>query len=76
MTYKQIETSREVRLWTTSIIIPAMVLLVTKPEVRQFAVNKANEIKITQREIKKLVSLIFFQLAKNSAYIMEPLGYY
>ena len=50
MTYKQIETSREVRLWATSIIIPAMVLLVTKPEVRQIAVNKANEIKI---DIKK-----------------------
>ena len=38
MTYKQIEASRERRLWATQIVIPAIALLTTTlviPEVRQ-----------------------------------------
>lgn len=49
MTYKQIEASREVRLWITQVIVPtlgmatAMVTMV--PEFRKAAVDKFNNVK-------------------------------
>ena len=48
MTRKQIDQSREVRLWIGQIIIPAMTLAATTlaiPEVRQAVTLKANNIK-------------------------------
>lgn len=48
MTYKQIETSREIRLWVGQIIIPAAtvaVTILTVPEVRQAVGAAANGIK-------------------------------
>lgn len=48
MTYKQIEASRELRLWIGQIIVPAITLAATTlaiPEVRQAVAAKANEIK-------------------------------
>lgn len=48
MTYKQIEASREARLWIGQIIVPAITLVGTSmaiPEVRQAVVAKASEIK-------------------------------
>lgn len=48
MTYKQIETAREVRLWISQIIVPAATVAVTAmtiPEVRQAIATKANSIK-------------------------------
>lgn len=48
MTYKQIEASREVRLWIGQIIVPAISIAVTTlaiPEVRQAVVTKAESIK-------------------------------
>lgn len=49
MTYKQIEASREARLWITQVIVPALgmatALVVTVPEVRAAVVDKAREIK-------------------------------
>ena len=41
MTYKQIETVREVRMWVTQLVIPgiALGLAVTKPEAISKAVN-------------------------------------
>lgn len=48
MSYKQIEASREARLWLGQIIVPAMGLAATVlaiPEVRQAVAAKANEIK-------------------------------
>lgn len=48
MTYKQIEASREVRLWIGQIIVPAVTLAATTltiPEVRQAVRMKAEEVK-------------------------------
>ena len=49
MTYKQIETSREIRLWITQVILPAVgigtVLVTTVPEFREAVVTKAKNVK-------------------------------
>lgn len=48
MTYKQIEASREARLWLGQIIIPlatGVVALMTVPEAREAVAAKANQIK-------------------------------
>lgn len=49
MTWKQIEASREVRLWVTQIIVPvlgmATALIVAVPEARDAAVAKFVETK-------------------------------
>ncbi len=52
MTYKQIETSREIRLWLGQIIIPAAsvaVAMLSIPEVRHAIATKAANIKETIR---------------------------
>lgn len=45
MTYKQIETSREIRLWIGQVIVPAVAFSMAFPEVRNAAINKAKNIK-------------------------------
>ena len=48
MTYKQIEASREARLWIGQIVVPAASVVVATlsiPEVRQMAATEANSIK-------------------------------
>lgn len=49
MTYKQIEATREVRLWIGQIIVPAATLattiLATNPELRNAAANKVKGVK-------------------------------
>ena len=48
MTYKQIEASRELRLWIGQIIVPAATVAITTmtiPEVRQAIAAKANSVK-------------------------------
>ena len=48
MTYKQIEASREARLWIGQIVVPAASVVVATlsiPEVRQMAAPKATSIK-------------------------------
>lgn len=46
MTYKQIEASREVRLWIGQVIVPATAMVMAvSPEARQAVVNKATSIK-------------------------------
>ena len=48
MTYKQIEASREARLWIGQIVVPAASVVVATlsiPEVRQMMATKANSIK-------------------------------
>lgn len=48
MTYKQIEASREVRLWIGQIIVPAAsvaVAILSIPEVRQMIATKAASVK-------------------------------
>jgi hypothetical protein len=53
MTYKQIEASREARLWIGQVIVPAVaaaVMLSTNPSVRYAVATKAGNVK---RFIKK-----------------------
>lgn len=48
MTYKQIEASREARLWINQVIVPAVATAVTLmaiPEVKEAVVEKAKSIK-------------------------------
>lgn len=45
MTWKQIETSREVRLWITQVVVPLVGIAAMVPEIRQAALAKAKEIK-------------------------------
>lgn len=48
MTWRQIEASREVRLWISQIIVPTVLSVATVaaiPEVRQSIKAKASEIK-------------------------------
>lgn len=48
MTWKQIETSREIRLWVGQIIVPTVTTvtgLMMIPEVRGLVKAKANELK-------------------------------
>lgn len=48
MTYKQIETAREVRMWITRIVIPAVVggvILMNDPVVRERAASFKSNMK-------------------------------
>lgn len=48
MTYRQIEASREIRLWVGQIIIPAAMVTVTimaNPDARKFVKDKFNSAK-------------------------------
>ena len=64
MTYKQIEASREARLWIGQILFPAMTLAVSTlaiPEVRQAVASKAESIK---NSIKNRNENIKFKVVK------------
>lgn len=57
MTYKQIEASRELRLWIGQVIVPAIgvsVALSANPEVRQAVNEKAKAIKAKLSRKKRL----------------------
>lgn len=49
MTYKQIEASREARLWITQVIVPTLAMtatvIATVPEIREAAVAKFENVK-------------------------------
>jgi hypothetical protein len=48
MTYKQIETSREIRLWIGQIVVPAVVgVMAASPEARNYVKKKYVGIKNT-----------------------------
>lgn len=44
MTYKQVEASREMRLWFTQVIVPAFCVVMLIPECREVVVTKAKEV--------------------------------
>ena len=57
MTYKQIEASRELRLWIGQVIVPAVsvsAVLLSNPNVRKVASEKLEDIKnkIRTRKIR------------------------
>ena len=45
MTYKQIEASREARLWIGQIIVPAVGLALAFPEARDWVKEKIEDVK-------------------------------
>ena len=45
MNYRQVETSREIRLWITQVIIPMFGIAMMIPEAREAIVSKAKELK-------------------------------
>lgn len=45
MTHKQIDASREARLWLTQVVLPVVGLVMMVPETRQIALAKASEMK-------------------------------
>ena len=45
MTYKQVETSREVRLWLTQIVLPVVGVIMLVPEARRAVVTKVKQAK-------------------------------
>lgn len=57
MSYRSVETSREIRLWIGQIIIPAVtgaVALLSIPQVREAVAVKADSVKRSiQEKIKK-----------------------
>lgn len=56
MTYRQIETSRELRLWTTQVLAPAvtgLVILMSIPEVRHKVKDTATKIVETIKRPKQ-----------------------
>lgn len=50
MTYRQVETSREIRLWITQVVIPMFGIAMMIPEVREAAVAKVRELKYRVKE--------------------------
>lgn len=50
MTYRQVETSREIRLWITQVIIPMCGIAMMIPEAREAVVAKAKELKDKVKE--------------------------
>ena len=50
MTWKQIETSREIRLWLSQIVIPAISVTMMVPEAREAVVEKFHEVKKSVKE--------------------------
>lgn len=57
MTYKQIEASREARLWIGQVIVPIITVVgaaMAVPEVRQAVTEKANNVKAAiKKKFKK-----------------------
>ena len=63
MTYKQIETMREIRLWIGQIVVPAtmsLMTLMTIPEVRSAVAAKAESMKKSiENKDKKIINVNF-----------------
>ena len=57
MTYKQIETSREIRLWIGQVIVPVATgaaIAMTNPEIRKAVVTKFNDVKKSVKQKFKM----------------------
>lgn len=55
MTYKQIEASRELRLWIGQVIVPAIgvsAALLSNPEIKRAVATKAEDVKAKIRRKK------------------------
>ena len=45
MTYKQIEASREARLWLSQIVLPVITVIMMVPETRKAVIEKLRDAK-------------------------------
>ena len=45
MTTKQIEASREIRLWCTQVVLPIVGAIIFKDDIRDFVKSKVHELK-------------------------------
>ena len=50
MTWKPLETSREIRLWLSQIVIPATGITMMIPEAREAVVEKFQKVKKSVKE--------------------------
>ena len=74
MTYKQIEASRELRLWIGQVIVPAVtmaVALASIPEVRNAASTKLEQLKW---KLKSRVSISSLQYTSIKARVIRAAG--
>lgn len=65
MTYKQIEASREARLWISQVIVPTALIvgsLLTVPEVRTAVADKSKQVK---ESIKAKLKKSKFKIVKG-----------
>lgn len=57
MTRKQLDTSREIRLWVSQLVVPAMLVgstLMNNPEIKQKVTNKYRDVKRSiEEKLKK-----------------------
>ena len=54
MTYKQIEASREMRLWIGQVIVPAAaaaIAIASNPQTRNYVSKKYNDVKSRMRNL-------------------------
>ena len=54
MTYKQIEASREMRLWIGQVIVPAAaaaIAIASNPNTRDYVIKKYNNLKSRMRSL-------------------------
>ena len=54
MTYKQIEASREMRLWIGQVIVPAVataIVIASNPQTRNYVSEKYNNVKSRMRSL-------------------------
>ena len=54
MTYKQIEASREMRLWIGQVIVPAVaaaIAIASNPQTRNYVSEKDNNVKSCMRSL-------------------------
>ena len=45
MSFKRIETSREIRLWLTQVVLPVVTVVMLVPEARKTVVTKIKKVK-------------------------------
>ena len=73
MTYKQIEASREVRLWIGQVIVPAIALTMAIPEARKKVIDKSKSIKRSIDERFKKTNSKLRRLGPNGSFLFREI---
>ena len=72
MTYKQIETSREIRLWIGQVIVPVATgaaIAMANPEIRRTVVTKFNNVKKSVKQKFKM------EKSQGFSFVLPYAGY-